>query len=236
MNGKAEFPEALLFLFRPARYKIVHGGRGGGKSWGFARALLIKGTQVPLRVLCTREIQRSIKDSVHRLLSDQIQILGLGVKYEVTDHTIRGVNGTEFIFVGLSALTVESIKSYESVDICWVEEGQTILKRSWDILIPTIRKEGSEIWVSFNPQLDTDPTYVRFIKNPPPGAVVAQMNYKDNPWFNEIMEAERVHCMKTDPQAYPNIWEGECLPSVEGAIYFGQVQAAFRYSRGRIVS
>jgi phage terminase large subunit len=197
-----------------------------GKSWAYARALLIQAIQKPLRVLCAREIQRSIKDSVHKLLSDQIQLMGLGKLYTITETEIRGINGSNFTFAGLGNQTVESIKSYEGVDICWVEEGQTISDRSWTILIPTIRKANSEIWISFNPDLDTDPTYTRFVVNPPDEAVVVQVNYSDNPFFNDVMEKERLHCQKTDPVGYLNIWEGQCRPAVEGAIYHDQITAA----------
>src|SRR5690606_24322315 len=128
----APFPAKCKPLFSPARYKILHRGRGSGKSWSIARALLILGAQRPLRVLCTREVQRSIRDSVHKLLSDQVQELGLGALYEVQQAVIKGLNGTEFVFAGLSDQTAESIKSYEAVDICWIEEGQAISKRSLD--------------------------------------------------------------------------------------------------------
>ena len=150
---KAQFPQKLEFLSKPYRYKVAYGGRGSGKSWGFARELLIQGATKKLRVLCAREIQRSIKQSVHQLLSDQIQQLNLGSFYQVLESEIRGINGTQFNFTGLANNTVESIKSFEGVDIVWVEEAQTVSKRSWDILIPTIRKPKSEIWVSFNPDL-----------------------------------------------------------------------------------
>jgi len=146
-----EFPEKLKFLFQPKRYKIAKGGRGSGKSWSFARALLIQGAEKKLRILCTREVQKSIKDSVHKLLADQIQSLGFGGFYEVLENEIRGKNGTVFTFAGLATHTIESIKSYEGVDRVWVEEGQVVRKRSWDVLIPTIRKPDSEIWVSYNP-------------------------------------------------------------------------------------
>jgi len=222
----AEFPEDLEFLFKPKRYKITYGGRGGTKSWGYARTLLIIGAAKKLRILCTREVQKSIKDSVHKLLSDQIDLLGLGAYYRVLDHSIKGVNGTEFTFAGLSTQTVESIKSYEGYDIVWVEEAQIVKKRSWDILIPTIRKEGSEIWISFNPRLKSDETYVRFIKNTPPDATVKFLNYRNNPWHNQIMENERRHFKITDPDNYDNIWEGKCLPAVPGAIFYKEVQAA----------
>jgi phage terminase large subunit len=152
--SNAQFPAKLQFLFHPQRYKVLYGGRGGAKSWGIARALLIQGTQRPLRILCARETQRSIGDSVHKLLSDQIEALGLGAFYAVQKSTILGANGTEFIFAGIRQ-NVSNIKSYEACDICWVEEAQTVSKSSWDVLIPTIRKTDSEIWVSFNPDLET---------------------------------------------------------------------------------
>ena len=220
----AKFPAKLQPLFKPHRYKVAWGGRGGTKSWGFARALLLLGARKKLRILCVREVQDSIKQSVHRLLKDQIQLLGLGAYYKVLDTAIRGINGAEIDFTGLSSLTVESIKSYEGYDICWVEEGQSISDPSWIILIPTIRKEGSEIWISLNPELETDPTYDRFILNPPPDTVHMQINWRDNPWFNEILEAERQHCKLTDPEGYKNIWEGKCKPAVAGAIYYKEVQ------------
>lgn len=231
----AQFPTKLKPLFQPYRYKVAWGGRGATKSWGFARALLILGAQKPLRILCTREVQKSIKDSVHSLLSDQIQAIGLGAHYQVLEHEIRSKNGTEFLFAGLSTQTVESIKSYEGVDICWVEEARAVRKRSWEILIPTIRKEGSEIWVSFNPELDTDETYSRFVVNPPPNSWVAKLTYKDNPWFSETLKAEMEHLKKVDPEAFENVWEGKCRTAVEGAIFAKEIMAAVEGKRIRPV-
>ncbi|CAB3728918.1 PBSX family phage terminase large subunit [Achromobacter piechaudii] len=221
-----EFPEKLQCLFEPARYKVAHGGRGSAKSWSFARALLALGAQRKLRILCTREVQKSIKDSVHKLLSDQIESIGLGWFYQIQNNEIRGANGTEFLFAGLADHTVESIKSYEGVDVVWVEEAHKVSKRSWDILIPTIRKEQSEIWISLNPELETDETYSRFVVDPPANAVVVQINYSDNPWFPDVLEQERVDCLRRDPKGYPQIWEGKCLPAVAGAIYYDEIQAA----------
>jgi phage terminase large subunit len=220
---EARFPPKLEFLFKPARYKVAYGGRGGTKSWGFARALLIQAYDQKHRVLCAREIQKSIRDSVHKLLSDQIEALGLAWFYEITQTSIRGRNGSEFIFSGLADQTAGSIKSFEGVTRCWVEEAQNVSKRSWGILIPTIRAPGSEIWVSFNPELDTDDTYQRFVLNPPPDSVVAKLTYADNPWFPPELEAERLHCQATTPEDYRNIWEGECRAAVEGAIYAHEV-------------
>lgn len=227
MEINAEFPEALGFLFKPARYKVAYGGRGSGKSWGFARALLIQAASQPLRVLCTREVQKSIKDSVHKLLSDQIQALGLGEFYEVLETAIRGKNGSEFSFAGLASHTIQSIKSYEGVDRVWIEEGQAVRKRSWDVLVPTIRKPGSEIWVTYNPELETDETHQRFVVNTPPDCVVVQMNYSDNPWFPGVLDDERRHAQQTMEQhEYANIWEGQCKPAVAGAIYYEEVAKA----------
>ena len=194
--------------------------------------MLIKGAQKPIRILCTREIQKSIKNSVHKLLSDQIQSLGLGAFYTVTQTEIRGANGTEFLFNGLSDQTAESIKSFESVDIVWVEEAQTVSKRSWDILTPTIRKQDSEIWMSLNPELDTDETYVRFIASPPPDSWVCKMNYTENPWFNDTLEKERAHAEASMSKAdYENIWLGVCRPAVSGAIYADEIADSFEKGR-----
>ena len=219
----AQFPAKLQFLFDPIRYKILYGGRGGAKSWGVARALLILGAQNPLRILCTRETQKSISDSVHKLLGDQITSLGLGGFYEIQQAGIYGKNGTEFIFAGLRQ-DISNLKSYESVDICWVEEAQTVSKHSWDVLIPTIRKEKSEIWVSFNPELDTDDTYRRFIQNPPASAKVAMINWRDNPWFPSVLKAEMEECKARSEEDYQHIWEGCCIQQVEGAIYANEMR------------
>lgn len=229
---EARFPPKLQFLFDPYRYKVAYGGRGGAKSWGFARALLIQGAQKKLRILCTREVQNSIKDSVHKLLSDQIQALGLEDFYNPLLTEIRGKNGTEFIFSGLADKTAANIKSFEGVDRVWVEEAQTVSKKSWDLLVPTIRAPGSEIWVSFNPELDTDPTYQRFVLNAPPNSHVVKINYEDNPWFTPELEAERAFCERADPDGYRNIWLGECKAAVDGAIYAREV--AKLHEEGRL--
>lgn len=225
------FPDKLNFLFTPKRYKVAYGGRGSSKSWSFARALLLQGASSKLRILCTREVQKSIKDSVHKLLSDQILELGLTKQYEIFDNEIRGRNGTEIFFAGLSGQTVDSIKSYEGVDRVWVEEAQAVSKRSWDILIPTIRKDLSEIWVTFNPSLDTDDTYKRFVTSPPPNAFVAEVNYHDNPWFPSVLEDERLHCQITNKEDYDQIWLGKCRKAIAGAIYAGEISAAFTEER-----
>jgi phage terminase large subunit len=235
MEAKAQFPTKLKFLFSPKRYKVARGGRGSAKSWSFARALLILGSQNKLRIGCFREVQKSIKDSVHKLLSDQIENLGLGAEYEILKDTIRNKrNGTEFLFAGLSDLTVESIKSFEGLDIAWVEEGQAVSKRSWSILVPTIRKDDSEIWVTYNPDLETDETHQRFAIDPPPNCISVLVNYTDNPWFPAVLESERLECKRKYPKDYPNIWEGKCRPAAEGAIYYDEMEAV--QENGQIIN
>lgn len=221
-----DFPDKILpLIVTPAPYKVAYGGRGSGKSWSFARGLLLKGIAKPLRVLCAREVQKSIQQSVHQTLSDQIYSMKLQNVYDIGKAEITNKkNDTKFLFVGLSDLTADSIKSYEGIDIAWIEEGQAITDRSWKILLPTIRKDGSEIWVSFNPELESDPTYERFVKDPPTGAMVVFMNWRDNPFWNEELEAKRLEDKRKLPQAeYDWIWEGKCKPAVEGAIYFDEV-------------
>lgn len=231
-----DFPEKLGFLFKPSRYKVAYGGRGGAKSWGFARALLLLAADHPMRIVCMREVQHSIKESVFELLRQQIVDLGLQSAYEPltaknpTD--IIGVNGSKFIFSGLSNQTAESLKSFEGFDVCWVEEAQAVTRRSWDILTPTIRKDGSEIWISLNPELDTDETWKRFVLNPPKGAVVVEINYSDNPFLPQILRDEREEFKRQvdlgvrDNDDYDNIWNGKTKAALPGSIYHKEVTAA----------
>ena len=229
-----QFPEALEFLFEPHRYKIAYGGRYGVKSWSFARALLLVGvspellwpgrTQGP-RILCARETQKSIAESVHKLLSDQVVELGLESEYTVQQTSITARNGAEFIFAGIRQ-NVTNIKSYEACDICWVEEAQTVSKNSWNVLVPTIRKEGSEIWVSFNPELETDETYQRFVVSPPTNSRVTHTTWRDNPWLSAVMQQEMDDLKKRDPSSYDHVYEGQCKQAVEGAIYRQEITNA----------
>ena len=223
--AKAEFPDALQFLFEPKRYKILYGGRGGSKSWGIARALLMLGTSKPLRVLCAREMQTSIAQSVHKLLKDQVTALGLESFYEVQQYVIKGQNGTEFTFHGLKH-NIANIKSVEGTDICWVEEAQTVSKTSWDTLIPTIRKEGSEIWISFNPSLEADETYQRFVASPPSNSIVKRINWTDNPWFPEVLRQEKDDLKTKDYDSYLTVWEGHCKQTLDGAIYANEIRSS----------
>jgi phage terminase large subunit len=206
---KVALPEAFQFLTEPARYKVAYGGRGSAKSWSVARVLCLLAASKPVRILCARELQSSIRDSVHRLLADQIDALNLSARLEVQNAEIRGVNGSLFIFEGLRHNTTK-IKSMEGIDICWVEEAERVSEDSWKILVPTIRKPGSEIWVTFNPEQETDPTYTRFVKNPPPDAIVRKVNHDQNPWFPIELRKEMEYDYKVDPDSAAHIWGGEC--------------------------
>ena len=204
-----DVPDKMLgTLFEPHRYKVFKGGRGSAKSWGVARGLLAHGIVAPRRIFCGREIQKSIADSSYKLLVDQIRMLGLESHYEVLKSEIRGKNGTEFLFRGLGNMTAESIKSFEGVDIAWIEEAHTVSDRSWELLIPTIRKPGSEIWITYNPDEETDPVDVRFVQKRPPDCVVVQMNYSDNPWFPDVLRSELDYLYQVDPEAAAHVWGG----------------------------
>lgn len=230
----ADFPTPLQCLFEPKRYKVLWGGRGAGRSWGVSRALLIKGTTQALRVLCARELQNSITESVHKVLSDQITALGLDNFYEVFVNRIVGKNGTTFAFEGIKN-NVNKIKSYEGIDVCWVEEANKVSQNSWGVLIPTIRKESSEIWLTFNPELETDYTYRRFVKEADPALMhVVRMTWRDNPWFPDVLRDEMERDRRLDYDHYLNIWEGHCVQVLEGAIYARELRKA--QEEGRICS
>ncbi|WP_249168407.1 PBSX family phage terminase large subunit [Erwinia sp. E602] len=202
------FPPKFKPIFKPKRYKTFHGGRGGAKSWAVARALVMMASAKKLRILCTREVQNSIKDSVHKLLKDQIEMLGLNPWFRITNESITSATGSEFLFKGLRFDPL-GIKSTEGVDICWVEEAQSVSSDSWSILIPTIRKESSEIWVTFNPGEESDPTYQRFIVSPPDDSVTVEVNYYDNPYLPETLRKEMEYCKRVDYDAYEHIWLGK---------------------------
>jgi phage terminase large subunit len=222
----AQIPEPLAFLWDPARFKVAYGGRGSAKSWSFARALLVEASRRPLRILCARETQKSIADSVWQLLVDQIRgIPHMHRNFEIEKASIRAIlTGSNFAFAGLKH-NINELKSFEGADICWVEEAQAVTKSSWDVLIPTLRKPGSEIWVTFNPDLESDDTYQRFVVNPPPDAIVRKINFRDNPWFPDVLQKEMEHCRDTRPDDYMHIWEGCCISMLQGAIFANELRA-----------
>jgi phage terminase large subunit len=226
MDLEIDLPAWAERLDEPARYKVMYGGRGGGKSWTIARKLLIDGLTQPGRILCARETMKSMADSVHEVLSKQIEAMNLGGRYEVLANEIRGIGvDTQFGYAGLRTQGITNIKSWEGARRCWVEEAQVVSKKSWEVLTPTIRAKDSEIWIGLNPELDTDYTYTEFVTNPQPDSIVIPVNWRDNPWLPKVLDEERRAKLARDPVGYETIWEGKCRPAVEGAIYAGEIDA-----------
>lgn len=218
-----EFTDNVQFLFEPHRYKILFGGRGGKKSWDIARALLIHGTMREEFILCGREFQNSISDSVHKLLCDQIINMGLQDFYTVLKTSIHGRNSTKFVFAGFR-YNINNMKSYEGVTKLWNEEAQNTSRHTWETLIPTIRRPDSEIWASFNPGFEEDETYRRFVMEPPPNAQVLKVGWQDNPWFPDVLKDEMEYLKEKDFDSYLNIWEGQCRQTLDGAIYADEIR------------
>ena len=216
-------PAFLDLVKQDARYKIYYGGRGGAKSWSFAQALVALAYTRPIRILCTREFQNSIQDSVHRLIADQIHAMGLDPYFKITQTTITSRVGAQFIFKGLQR-SIQEIKSTEGIGICWIEEAQVISEDSWEILIPTIRAPNSEIWISFNPGQEEDPTYQRFVINTPPNSIKKKVGWQDNPHFPDVLDAERKYMLKIDPEAYQHVWEGFCRQVSDAVIFRGRFE------------
>ena len=215
-----KIPDVFLDLLQPSRYKAYEGGRGSAKSMSFAKVLLATGTWTPLRILCAREIQKSITESVKQLLDDEIQGMQFGSFYHSTKNEIRGTNGTKFLFHGLGTLTVDQIKSFQGLDRVWIEEAQTVSAHSLEILIPTIREEGSELWFSWNPRNASDAVDQLFNGEiTPPDTIHRKVSWKDNPWFPEVLRSELEFDRKHKPQRWDHIWGGGFEPQVVGAIW-----------------
>lgn len=235
----AEIPEKLdFFVHEKWRYKIARGGRGSAKSRTIATALAIKGAQKPIRWLCARETQKSLKYSSRQILVDAILRLGLQSKYHILEDEIRGLTKdaqgrtSVFIFAGIREMSVDSIKSLEDFDGIWVSEAHNVSEESWKKITPTFRRDDAEIWVDYNPELDEDYIH-RWSNDPPPNAKVVHVTYQDNPWFPEVLRVDMEHMQRTDPDGYEHVWMGKARNSVIGAIYGKQMAAA--YSEGRIV-
>lgn len=216
--------EAFAELFQPHRYKVYYGGRGSAKSWSVAEALVLFADYGSLRFLCCREFQSSIKESSYQLIKDTAERLKMASRFEFLDSEIRHkTTGSRFIFKGLWK-NEQTIKSTEGIDICWVEEAQTVSESSWQTLTPTIRKEGSEIWVTFNPLNEDDPTTKRFIENPPPDAYVRKINFDENPYFPEALRKEMEWDRANDYEKYLHVWEGFPRTISDAQIFKGRYQ------------
>jgi phage terminase large subunit len=196
-----------------SRYKVMKGGRGSLKTWGFGRVAVLLAASRKVRVLCAREYQNSIAESVHQTLETQIEALGLDRYFDINKTNIEVPHtGAEFIFAGLKS-NPRSLKSKEGIDIVWIEEAESISKESWKNLTPTIRRGGSEIWAGYNPNLPTDPTSVMFGQDeghpPPPRSRIITVNWRDNPWLSQELIEEKDYLAAVDPDAYQWIWEGK---------------------------
>ena len=202
-----------------ARYIAVKGGRGSGKSRSVATALNLRAAAKPLRILCVREIQKSIRDSSKRLLDDDAERNGLAGFYTSLETEVRGANGSLFLFAGLRS-NIDSIKSMEGIDICWVEEAQSVSKTSLETLIPTIRKPGSQIIFTWNPKHETDPIEEMFGRDDlPPDTRLKTVNYVDNPWFPDVLQKEADYDLKRDPEKYNHVWMGGYLRNSESRVF-----------------
>lgn len=230
MEINLKVPRALKPLLARMRYKGAYGGRGGAKSHFFAEQLIVRCITVMTRCVCIREVQNSIKDSVRQLLVDKISSMGVGSLFVVLDNEIRGPNGSLIIFRGMQSYNAETIKSLEAYDVAWVEEAQTLSQYSLDLLRPTIRKDGSELWFSWNPRYKTDAVDTFFRRTPPDNAISVRVSWRDNPWFPSELRKDMGNDLKADPDKYEHVWEG-AYGSAEGAILSKWVNKAEREGR-----
>jgi len=210
-------------LSKRARYKVFYGGRGSGKSRSIGSALIDLADKIPLRILCTREIQKAIKHSSKKLLEDEILRQKIRDRFHITHEGIfHRKTDSEFIFAGLRHNT-ENIKSMADIDIVWIEEARSVSQKSLDDLFPTIREDNSEIWISYNPYLDDDPVHKMFVVNePPPGSIVVEVNHEDNPWFPDVLRDDMEHCKKHDIDKYNHIWRGQTVTHSHEQVFYGK--------------
>ena len=237
-----QIPKKFAPLFTPAPYKVIYGGRGKGATWSFGQTALILGEKRPLFFVLAREIQKSIKDSLHKVLADQIIRQGMNDFYEILDTEIRGPQDatgrrTVFSFIGLN--NINSVRSTEGIDVFWMAEAPHVSKAKWNVILPTVRrdppygpfKRGSEIWIDLNPELTSDDTYQMFVVKPPTGAITISANYKDNPFFPEILRRQMLDMRRDDYDEYLNVWEGKPRRALSGAIYANEMRAAIQGER-----
>jgi phage terminase large subunit len=230
-----ETPKVFEPLLGRSRYKAIWGGRGSGKSHFLAELAIERCVLEKTAICCAREIQKSLKHSVKKLLEIKIEQLGVGSLFEVQESAIKGLNGSEIIFTGLQSHTSDSIKSLESFDVLWVEEAQNVSQKSLDIVRPTFRKPGSELWFSYNPNDPTDPidAFLR-CDNPPPDSVIVQANYMDNPWFPDVLKEEMEYDRKRDYDKYCHVWLGEYRKNSEARIFKNFIVEEFDRPDGTI--
>jgi len=211
----------------PMRHLVLKGGRGSGKSHSVARILVNIIGNYGVRALCTRETQKSIEESVYQTLCDIITDLDFDEYFDKQKTTIYGPNGSQFIFAGLRTQDINKLKSTERIQLAWVEEAHAVSEKSLEVLGPTIREENSVIIYTYNPELEDDPVHARYALDPQPDVCVVELNWRDNPWFPEVLQGERERTFRLDKSPdktrYNWIWEGKTLPAVEGAIFANEV-------------
>lgn len=227
-----DLPEFAEAIFQPVaddgsqvRYRVLKGGRGSAKSHSFATAVIVRMRQKKTRFLCCREIQKSIRDSIKALLAKKIDELGFGVlgdgSFSVLETEIRcNVNGSLATFTGLRS-NIDSVKSTEDVDVAYVSEARAVSQSSWDVLLPTIRNEGSELWIDYNPENDNDPVDVMFAgpDGPPPGSIVRHVNYDSNPWFPSVLRRQMEYDRDRDVEKYNHVWLGLHKKNSEARVF-----------------
>lgn len=220
-----KIPPIFKALDDPYDYYVLKGGRGSAKSESVGRKLLLKGMQSKRKIVCGREFQASIKESVYDMLGDFISTYKLHTFYNVLKTEITAKNGSSFSFTGLRH-SINSIKSMYDVDDFWGEEAQTFSANTFKILLPTIRKKGSCLYFTMNPDLEEDPAYQTLVVNPPPNTLILDVNHDKNPYFPErlrqLMEKDKAE----NYEKYLNVWEGQCRQAVEGAIFARQIEKA----------
>lgn len=228
-----ETPRVFRPLLESARYKGAYGGRGSGKSHFFAELAVERSLMGKADIVCVREIQKSLAQSVKKLIEIKIDAMGVGDRFNILQSHIESELGGMIIFQGMQNHTADSIKSLEGYDIAWVEEAQSLSQRSLDLLRPTIRKPNSELWFSWNPNLETDPVDVLLRgENPPPDAVVVKANYRDNPWLPEVLRQELEYDQKRDPDKYAHIWLGEYQRNSEARVFKNWTVEEFESPKG----
>ena len=220
VTGITVIPKIQSLIKSRKRYKVAYGGRGSGKSYGIAQVLAHRALAEKCKILCTRAIQNTLRDSALSILKRVIEDSKIDMFFDPTNEGLRCKNGTEFIFRGLQH--PDRIKSLDAIKYCWVEEAHAISQRAWEYLIPTVREPGSEIWVTFNPDQESDPVYDMFVTTPREDAEIVKIDYHDNEFFPDVLKQELEYDKRIDYEKYMHIWEGACRTISDAQIFRGK--------------
>ena len=235
MKLTIETPAVFEPLLKPSRYKGIHGGRGSGKSHFFAELMVEDSIREKIDAVCLREVQKSLKFSVKKLIESKISSMNAGAYFEVQNEQIKSRLGGVIIFQGMQDHTSDSIKSLEGFHRSWFEEAQSASQRSLDLLRPTIRAPGSELWFSWNPRYSTDPVDVLLRgEMPPPDSIIIEANYGDNPWLPQELVDEMEYDKRRDPDKYAHIWLGKYQQNSEARVFRNWTIEEFERPAGTI--